>query len=71
MIKIACDMPDARYANLWDSIVVEPQSKTVCFARRHSASACVLSCHSKRLPSTDSLFSMARPGLGRRLWPVA
>ena len=23
MVKTACDMPDARYANLWDSIVVE------------------------------------------------
>ncbi len=27
MIKIACDMPDARYANLWDSIVVERSIK--------------------------------------------
>ena len=27
MIKTACDMPDARYANLWDSIVVEPSIK--------------------------------------------
>ncbi len=27
MIKTACDMPDARYANLWDSIVVERSIK--------------------------------------------
>jgi len=27
MIKIACDMPEARYANLWDSIVVERSIK--------------------------------------------
>lgn len=27
MIKVACDMPDARYANLWDSIVVERSIK--------------------------------------------
>jgi SpoVK/Ycf46/Vps4 family AAA+-type ATPase len=27
MIKTACDMPDARYANLWHSIVVEPSIK--------------------------------------------
>jgi SpoVK/Ycf46/Vps4 family AAA+-type ATPase len=27
MIKTACDMPDARYANLWDSIVVDRSIK--------------------------------------------
>ena len=27
MIKVVCDMPDPRYANLWDSIVVEPSIK--------------------------------------------
>jgi SpoVK/Ycf46/Vps4 family AAA+-type ATPase len=27
MIKTSCDMPDARYANLWDSIVVERSVK--------------------------------------------
>src|SRR5258705_13242962 len=23
MVKVACDMPDPRYANLWDSIIVD------------------------------------------------
>lgn len=27
MVRVTCDMPDARYANLWDSIVVEQSIK--------------------------------------------
>jgi len=71
MIKTACDMPDARYANLWDSIVVERSIKD----RLLRSAALSLRLRAELPFEATALhglaFSMVRPGLGRRLWPVA
>jgi hypothetical protein len=67
--RATCRTPGTRTSGILSSLTAP--LKTVCFAQRHLACACALSCHSKQLPSMGSLFSTVRRGLGRRLWPVA